>query len=173
MLPSVCASGTNTSSSARPVSRSVPSGSSSSYSPSSTVSGPITATGITASPVRASWAFDHGVRSSPKTSGSTCPSSACWRARIESGSLRRGHLRSSIASSDRKLDVADVEPERLAQTHAVLDVLLQHADVGLVHQPADHFARLGAPERVLHEDRQEPVPGLDQPLFGLLIGARE
>ena len=43
--PSVCASGTSSSSCSRPVSRSVPAGSSSSYEPSSTTSGPTTATG--------------------------------------------------------------------------------------------------------------------------------
>ena len=56
----------------RPVSRSVPAGSSSSYSPSSTTSGPTTATGITAAPVcdscarvQASWSCASG--SSPTT----------------------------------------------------------------------------------------------------------
>jgi hypothetical protein len=52
--PSVCASGTNTSSVARVRSTTIPLGSSSSYSPSEIVSGPITAVGITETPVRAS-----------------------------------------------------------------------------------------------------------------------
>jgi hypothetical protein len=88
--PSVCASGTNTSSSARPRSASSPSGSASSYSPSSTVTG-TTATGISAAPVSASWAPAQGVRSWAKTSPST--GSASWRARIDSGSFFRGQRR--------------------------------------------------------------------------------
>ena len=94
--PSVCASGTNTSSLVRPFSTSAPSGSDSSYCPSSIVSGPTTATGTTATPVSASWAFAHGETSIENTSGSTRPSSACCRAATDSGSLRRGHFLSSI-----------------------------------------------------------------------------
>ena len=89
--PSVCASGTTTSSSARPVSTTSPS-SDSSYSPSETASC-ATETGIDTRPVTDSAAFAYGSRS---TSGRP---SACWRARTESGSflrVRRGIVRSLV-----------------------------------------------------------------------------
>ena len=89
--PSVCASGTTTSSSARPVSMTSPS-SESSYSPSETASC-ATETGMETRPVTDSAAFAYGSRS---TSGSP---SACWRARIEAGSFlrgRRGIVRSLV-----------------------------------------------------------------------------
>ena len=74
--PSVCASGTKTSSVLRPRSTTFPSGSVSSYSPRAIVSGPITAVGMTDTPVSASCAFAQGLRSWSKTSRSTRPSSA-------------------------------------------------------------------------------------------------
>ena len=80
-----------TSSSARPVSTTSPS-SDSSYSPSETASC-ATETGIETRPVTDSAAFAYGSRS---TSGRP---SACWRARIESGSflrVRRGIVRSLV-----------------------------------------------------------------------------
>src|SRR4029079_18876058 len=77
--PSVCASGTTTSSSARRVSTTSPS-SDSSYSPSETATC-ATETGIETSPVTDSAAFTYGSRS---TSGSP---SACWRTRTASASF--------------------------------------------------------------------------------------
>ena len=88
--PSVCASGTNTESRARPVSTTSPPGSRSSYSPSSSSSGPTTETGITAAPVSISCARAKGSRSISVTSPSS-PSASC-RARIESGSFFLGHF---------------------------------------------------------------------------------
>src|SRR5918998_4106257 len=96
--PSVCASGTKTSSVDLPRSTTLPSGSLSSYCPSEIVSGPMTAVGITESPVRASCAFAHGVRSCSNTSRSTRPSSASCRALIEAGSFFRGQRRNSTAA---------------------------------------------------------------------------
>src|SRR5512133_2724702 len=95
--PSVWASGTKTESWALPVSATAPSGSRSSYSPSSTSSGPTTETGITAAPVSISWARVNGSRSTPVTSPSS-PSASC-RARIESSSFLRGHFRISTVVS--------------------------------------------------------------------------
>src|ERR1051325_6283239 len=95
--PSVCASGTKTESRARPVSTTAPSGSRSSYSPSSTSSGPTTETGITAAPVSISWARANG-SSSIAVTGPSSPSASC-RALIDSGSFFRGHFRTSTAVS--------------------------------------------------------------------------
>src|SRR6476620_11410395 len=86
--PSVCASGTNTSSEERPVSETRPKGSSSSYSPSSICKGPTTDTGMTAAPVSISCAATNGERSIFVTP-SVSPS-ALWRASIDSGSFFRG-----------------------------------------------------------------------------------
>ena len=79
--PSVCARGTTTSSSARPVSTTSPS-SDNSYSPSETASW-ATETGIDTRPVTDSAARTYG---STSTSGRP---SADWRARTESGSFLR------------------------------------------------------------------------------------
>src|SRR5438552_11835348 len=80
----------------RSISASRPHGSSSSYSPSEMSSGPITETGTTATPVTASCAEAHGVRSSQNTSPSSVRlRSASWRMRTESGSFFLGQRRSS------------------------------------------------------------------------------
>ncbi len=80
--PSVCASGTTTSSSERPVSTTSPS-SDNSYSPSETASC-ATETGIETRPVTDSAAFAYG---SSSNSGSP---SISWRERTEPGSFLRG-----------------------------------------------------------------------------------
>src|SRR5215204_2471813 len=97
--PSVCASGTSTSSCARPVSRNVPAGSSSSYAPSSTTSGPTTATGIAVAPVCDSCARVHASCSCDNGASPTSSRIASRRAPIDSASFRRGHFRSSMAES--------------------------------------------------------------------------
>ena len=97
--PSVCASGTSTSSCARPVSRNVPAGSSSSYAPSSTTSGPTTATGIAVAPVCDSCARVHASCSCDNGTSPTSSRIASRRSPIDSASFRRGHLRSSMAES--------------------------------------------------------------------------
>ena len=93
--PSVCASGTTTSSAARPRSTTSPS-SDSSYSPSETVSC-ATDTGITATPVTVSAALVNGSRSTPVTAPSS--PSASWRARIDAASFLRGSLGGTAAFS--------------------------------------------------------------------------
>ena len=72
------------------LSASSPPGSLSSYSPSSSSSGPTTETGITATPVSISCARAQGSSSIPVTSPSR--PSASWRALIESASFLRGHF---------------------------------------------------------------------------------
>ena len=64
-------------------------------------------------------------------------------------------------------------PERPREADAVLDVLVQPPHVGVVHQLADELARLRPPERVLHEERQHPVRGLDQQVLRLVARGRE
>ena len=68
--------------------------------PSSSSSGPITETGITATPVSASCAPANGVRSCEKTSPSwvSARNSSC-RVLIDSGSFLRGQRRSSTAAA--------------------------------------------------------------------------
>src|SRR5829696_8402183 len=90
--PSVCASGTRISSCVRPVSRKMPAGSSSSYCPSSTASGPTTDTGITAAPVWDSWARDHDSSSCERARSPTVARIASRRAWIDSASFLRGHF---------------------------------------------------------------------------------
>jgi hypothetical protein len=60
-------------------------------------SGPTTETGMTAAPVNISCAFTNGAKSIAVTSPSS-PSASC-RARMESGSFRRGHRFSSTAAA--------------------------------------------------------------------------
>ena len=93
--PSVCASGTVTSSTARPRSTISPS-SDSSYSPSETVSC-ATDTGITATPVTVSAAPAYGSRSAAVTAPSS--PSASWRARIDAASFLRGSRGGTAAFS--------------------------------------------------------------------------
>ena len=93
--PSVCASGTTTSSAARPRSTTSPS-SDSSYSPSETFSC-ATDTGMTATPVTVSAALVNGSRSTPVTAPSS--PSASWRVRIDAASFLRGSLGGTAAFS--------------------------------------------------------------------------
>src|SRR5437763_15951874 len=58
---------------------------------------------------------------------------------------------------DRQLNFRHVQPERLGEAHADLEVLLQPLDVARMHCPADEGAFLGAPEGVLDEGRQQLV----------------
>ena len=93
--PSVCASGTTTCSSARPVSTTSPS-SDSSYVPSE-ISSSATETGITAMPVTDSAAFAYGSRSAGVTAPSRPSASGAPRSRLRRScgeSLARGHGRS-------------------------------------------------------------------------------
>src|SRR5207248_9491050 len=85
----------------------------------------------------------------------------------EAAAGERGSTHGTSLSSVRQIDTADVEPERLRQPHAVLEVFLEHADVGLAHQRTDELARLRTPERVLREQRQEPVRGRHELLVHL------
>src|SRR5919109_209968 len=68
--------------------------------------------------------------------------------------LRRATFRQTLLV-DGQLDVADVEPERLREAHADLQVLLQ------------------PPEGVLDEDREEPVGGIHELSLRLLVGVLE
>ena len=63
----------------------------------------------------------------------------------------------------------DVEAERLGQADADLDVLLQLAMSRRAHRLADEGALLRPPERVLDEDRQQPVRRIDQRALRLLV----
>src|SRR4029079_11504754 len=61
-----------------------------------------------------------------------------------------------------KLDVADVEAERLGEPHALLEVLAEPRGVARFHRAADQAAFAGPPHRVRDEDRQHAVGGLHQ-----------
>src|ERR671922_584377 len=86
--------------------------------------------------------------------------------------LRRATFRQTLLV-DGQLDVADVEPERLREAHADLQVLLQPLEVARAHRAADERALLRPPEGVLDEDREEPVGGIHELSLRLLVGVLE
>src|ERR687887_2640447 len=80
------------------------------------------------------------------------------------------HRPSEWPASDGKLDVADVETQRLGEADADLQILVQALEVARAHRAADHRAFLRTPERVLDEDREQTVGGVDELAFRLLRG---
>src|SRR5690242_8433173 len=103
-------------------------------------------------------------------SPSSRTSSATW-ARIRSASGRPSIK--VAANLDGKLDPADVQPERLREANADLEVLLEVLDVSRAHRGADESPLLRAPERMLDEDRQQPVRRVHELLLRLVAGGLE
>ena len=75
------------------------------------------------------------------------------------------------SSGRRQLDVTDVEAERLGELDAFLEVFAQPPDVLLVHEPADDRALLRTPQRVLDENRKQPVRRIDQRRFVFFVAS--
>ena len=72
------------------------------------------------------------------------------------------------AGEMRELDAADVQPERLCQADAELEVLAEAHGVAGLHGAADPGALARPPHRVRRELRQQPVRSVDELLVHLL-----
>src|SRR5204863_286768 len=102
------------------------------------------------------------------SSGTRCSASSAMIPSGVAGTSVGPSMRVAMAL-DRELYYGYVEAQRLGEANADLEVLLQPLEVALVHRAPDERTLLRTPERMLDEDRQQPVRRVHEPLLRLLV----